>query len=257
MKFEEWMQTEGLSESTIDKYAGAIDGPLSTWSMSNKFATIPIRSILDIEQFAELFKKIASTPEFEARNKRGHHMYGAALKKYAEFLAFVSKSRRGYYVQGPYTLSITKLEAAETVEAYNPEGQEDAREKVLREVVRRRGQLRFRSKLIDVYEAKCAITGCTVLPILEAAHITPYLGPATNSVSNGLLLRADIHTLWDLGLLAIDPCSMTVWISPSVSDNTYQNLAGLTPFKPKVPSERPSLEAIKQQWSLAQQALRA
>src|ERR1700722_13744752 len=41
--------------------------------------------------------------------------------------------------------------------------------------------------------------------VLEAAHITPYMGASTNSLLNGLLLRADIHTLFNLGLISIDP----------------------------------------------------
>ena len=60
---------------------------------------------------------------------------------------------------------------------------------------------KFRDALIGAYAGRCAITGCSVLDILEAAHITPYLGPDTNHVTNGLLLRADLHTLFDTCLL--------------------------------------------------------
>lgn len=258
MEFEEWMKSNGLSESSIDKYVGAIDGPLTSWALSHNLISDPIRDILDPAEFAVVAEKIAATPEYEVRNKRGHHMYGAALKKYAEFLAGVDPIMgKGKYAQGPHSQKITVLEVAEDFQPYTPEGQEDAREKVLREIVRRRGQPQFRSKLIEAYESRCAITGCTVLPILEAAHITPYLGPATNMPSNGILLRADIHTLWDLGLLAIDPEKKTVWVSPKVADVTYQRLAGLTAFQPKQPDRRASPEALKQQWDLAQKALLA
>lgn len=65
-----------------------------------------------------------------------------------------------------------------------------------------------------------------VTALLEAAHITPYLGPDTNSITNGLLLRADLHTLWDLGLIAVNPSTRMVWVSPSVNDPTYQALSG-------------------------------
>ncbi|WP_169719739.1 HNH endonuclease, partial [Novosphingobium acidiphilum] len=56
---------------------------------------------------------------------------------------------------------------------------------------------------MKAYDGKCAVTSCAIEPLLEAAHIHPYLGPKTNHVTNGMLLRADIHTLFDLGLLAI------------------------------------------------------
>ena len=52
------------------------------------------------------------------------------------------------------------------------------------------------------YEGKCAVTGCDVPDVLQAAHIFPYMGPETNHPSNGLL-RADIHTLFDLGLIEL------------------------------------------------------
>ncbi len=55
------------------------------------------------------------------------------------------------------------------------------------------------------YEHRCVVTGCTVIAVLEAAHIRPYRRPEDNDVKNGLLLRADIHTLFDLNLLGIEP----------------------------------------------------
>jgi hypothetical protein len=85
--------------------------------------------------------------------------------------------------------------------------------------------------------------------ILEAAHVTPYLGPPTNSVSNGLLLRADIHTLWDLRLIAIDPNSMTVSVNPGLHDPSYQALAGVRPFQPVAMASRVSHLALAKQWA--------
>ncbi|HUZ56031.1 MAG TPA: HNH endonuclease [Streptosporangiaceae bacterium] len=56
--------------------------------------------------------------------------------------------------------------------------------------------------LMAAYSGRCAVTGCTVQAVLEAAHLRPYRGPDSNVTGNGLLLRADIHTLLDLQLLA-------------------------------------------------------
>lgn len=63
----------------------------------------------------------------------------------------------------------------------------------------RRGQTKFRQDLLKVY-GQCLVTGCQYEPILEAAHIEPYFLGGTFAVENGLLLRADMHTLFDLGL---------------------------------------------------------
>jgi hypothetical protein len=85
---------------------------------------------------------------------------------------------------------------------------------------------------------------------LEAAHITPYLGPDTNAIKNGILLRADIHTLWDLGLLAVDPDTGEVWVSPDVDDPTYRMLAGQPLKHPSHPAQHPAASALQQQWDL-------
>jgi predicted restriction endonuclease len=100
----------------------------------------------------------------------------------------------------------------------------DARERVLREIRARRSQKRFRDALIDAYAARCAITGCDVLDVLEAAPVTPYLGPETNHVTNALLLRADLHTLFDTNLVAVNPKALKVLVSPTIQDPAYRAL---------------------------------
>ena len=69
----------------------------------------------------------------------------------------------------------------------------------------RLGQGAFRVLVTDAYERCCAVTGEKTLPVLEAAHIRPYalLGP--HRVSNGILLRSDLHTLFDLGYVTVTP----------------------------------------------------
>ncbi|EJT85993.1 putative restriction endonuclease [Pseudomonas putida S11] len=76
---------------------------------------------------------------------------------------------------------------------FNPDDLSDARTRTLASIVRRRGQPQFRKQLLKAYQGRCAITACSLQQVLEAAHIHPYLGDATNVVSNGLLLRADVH----------------------------------------------------------------
>jgi predicted restriction endonuclease len=62
--------------------------------------------------------------------------------------------------------------------------------------------------------------------VLEAAHIVPYQGSTTNHVENGLLLRADLHTLFDLEYLAVDPSTLTIAVSPQMSGTEYAALDG-------------------------------
>jgi hypothetical protein len=129
---------------------------------------------------------------------------------------------------------------------FDPVDAKDAREKVLREIRARRGQRSFRYALIEAYDRRCAITGCDVLDVLEAAHITPYLGPETNHVTNGLLLRADLHTLFDTGLLAVDPETRQVLVAQVISDPVYRALHGKPLRAARTKASMPSQAALKQ-----------
>lgn len=102
----------------------------------------------------------------------------------------------------------------------------DERAKIYRSILQRRGQQNFRQALRDYYGDKCMITGCEILDIVEAAHINPYRGEKDHNISNGLLLRADIHTLFDLDLLGIEPNSLKIYLSESVNKNGYEKLKG-------------------------------
>lgn len=126
---------------------------------------------------------------------------------------------------------------------------EDAREKILTNIVIRRGQSGFRNSLIKAYRGCCAISGCDVPEALEAAHIHPYKGDKTNTVSNGLLLRADLHTLFDQNLIAINPTDMTVIIAAKLRNSIYYDFLGQLISLPDAPEERPSKEALKQHLS--------
>jgi putative restriction endonuclease len=69
----------------------------------------------------------------------------------------------------------------------------------------RLGQRGFRYAVTERYERRCAMTGERSLPALEAAHIKPYSNDGPHRVSNGLLLRADLHRLFDAGYITITP----------------------------------------------------
>ncbi len=67
------------------------------------------------------------------------------------------------------------------------------------------GQQAFKGLVLTSYDRRCAITGNHIGPTLEAAHIRPVALEGQNRVDNGLLLRSDVHTLFDLGYLGINP----------------------------------------------------
>lgn len=251
VEFEEWLLMQGLSQSSVRKYAGAIDGPLTKWGTEHAILTAPIRTINDPHEFADLAELIENTDIFIDRNKRGNSMYGAALNNYAKYLSAAhSSANSAAGSQGPFSAHLPAIvEAMDAEVTFEPKGIVDARLRVLRDVVRRQGQPKFRKELVAAYQGRCAITGCPLIDALEAAHITPYLGPATNHASNGLLLRADIHTLWDLGLVAVDPITFTIVIGSGINYADYQSLQGTVIFQPVQAKCRPSLAALSQHWA--------
>lgn len=133
---------------------------------------------------------------------------------------------------------------SQAIEDFNPKDIQDAREKIARLVAKRRGQPEFRKKLILAYNSRCAISGCRAIAALEAVHIVPYKGPQTNHVSNGLLLRADLHTLFDVGLLAIDSTNMTVLVHPALASTEYEIFAGKSLTIPTSAQDSPNKQAL-------------
>ena len=69
----------------------------------------------------------------------------------------------------------------------------------------RLGQGAFRVLVTDAYQRRCAVTGEKTLPVLEAAHIKPFASRGPHRVSNGILLRSDLHKLFDLGYVTVTP----------------------------------------------------
>lgn len=126
---------------------------------------------------------------------------------------------------------------------------EDERRVELRAAAVRDGQGTFRARLLDAYGRSCAITGEHTQPVLDAAHIQPYLGPRSNHVQNGLLLTNEFHTLFDLGYVTVTP-EYVVRVSPALSAD-WQNGKRYYPYDGKrlaaVPaneSERPSASVL-------------
>lgn len=68
----------------------------------------------------------------------------------------------------------------------------------------RLGQAGFRTWVLDAYGARCAITGHKIRPTLQACHIKPVACGGQHRIDNGLLLRSDVHTMFDRGYLAVD-----------------------------------------------------
>ena len=108
----------------------------------------------------------------------------------------------------------------------------------------RNGQQRFMRELLEACGGACAITRCAVPEALQAAHIIGYRGLASNVVTNGLLLRADMHLLYDSGLLTVDPDRPKVVTSTRLACSGYSELDGACLVLPRERRFEPSRDYL-------------
>ena len=115
-------------------------------------------------------------------------------------------------------------------------------------IVPRLGQGAFRISVTDAYGRACAVSGGKVLPALDAAHIRPYALGGTHSVSNGILLRRDIHSVFDAGYVTIDQSHRFVVSARVKTDfnngEEYRRMHGTRLTLPSHPSNRPEQTAL-------------
>lgn len=114
---------------------------------------------------------------------------------------------------------------------------------------RRLGQGTFRALVTDVYGRTCAVTGERALPALDAAHIRPFSEVKGHTVSNGLLLRSDVHRLFDAGYVTVTP-EYRVEASRRMREDFddgehYLRLHGASVRVPSEPSLRPAADALR------------
>lgn len=109
----------------------------------------------------------------------------------------------------------------------------------------RTGQSDFRKRLLETYGPVCAMTGPQIAETLQAAHIQPYVDAESNHICNGLILRADLHILFDLGFLTIDhSCVVRVSKKLKGRDLAIDKLDGVSANLENSKGVAPSFEAI-------------
>jgi putative restriction endonuclease len=118
----------------------------------------------------------------------------------------------------------------------------------LRLVAPRLGQGTFRVSVTDAYDRACAITSEHSLPALEAAHIRAFAHEGPHEVANGVLLRADLHRLFDKGYVTITP-DHYLEVSPRLKEHysngrSYYPLNGHALRLPNTPENRPAGEYL-------------
>jgi ferredoxin len=123
--------------------------------------------------------------------------------------------------------------------------------RVDRSVPVRERQAEFRRVLLAVYGGRCAISGCDAKLALEAAHIQPYSENAPSTIANGLLLRADIHILFDCGAIRIHPKTFRVSLSQELRGTEFEEFEGVPIALPENPNHHPNGERLRYRWNMA------
>lgn len=113
----------------------------------------------------------------------------------------------------------------------------------------RLGQSSFRVLVTDAYKRRCAMTGENTLVVLEAAHIVPYSKDGSHEIQNGMLLRADFHRLFDVGLVSVTQ-DLRIKISPKIRETYFNGKAyyrlNNQPLSvlPDLPAHRPDQDRL-------------
>jgi putative restriction endonuclease len=116
-------------------------------------------------------------------------------------------------------------------------------------VPQRLGQQSFKAVVLNAYHRQCAITGGKIRPVLQAAHIRPLPAGGEHRLDNGLLLRSDVHTLYDRGYLGVDP-QYRLLVSPRLREEfgngeQFYARAGQVIAIPERRAERPAREFLE------------
>jgi putative restriction endonuclease len=114
----------------------------------------------------------------------------------------------------------------------------------------RLGQGAFRATVMEAYDKRCAISGEKTLPVLDAAHIKPYAEAGPSVIGNGLLLRSDLHTLFDKHYLTVNADNLVIEVSPRIrkefsNGKEYYRFHGQALNRPKDKAALPAQQFLQ------------
>lgn len=193
-------------------------------------------------QGADLKDANLQSADLHEANFKGAKLHGANLKECKDIkIANWSKAEYDHKTQFPFDFNPDERGLVRTYRrgqsAIKEFGEQSIDEtdikikialiEIRKSIQKRQGQRKFRDELIKVYQGRCALTGCKVTGVIEAAHVKPYHISKENHPKNGILLRADLHTLFDLNLIVIHPETKTIEIKHSLQTSGYQKFDGI------------------------------
>jgi len=158
-----------------------------------------------------------------------------------ELLPMLSWSDDGKYIYN----SAYRIDLDESVDS-GEEWYDDLHDTTNRDIINRPWQQKLKIKLLELYNGKCAITGCNIEETLQACHITPFAKQGNSISVNGLLLRADIHSLFDAHLISINPQTFTIHTHPKLKGNYDQYDKKI--LSPRNDNRQPNYQGLNDHW---------
>lgn len=215
----EWADSSGCT--------AFIDGDMRKYcALCRTLRTVCDRLQISAEIRGSVFDKLMNTdPINEKLHEALHHALGPSLAKYmvlAPSDAYEARTGDDDHASMPIEFAAKAIRA-------------------------RRGLRRLRTMLLQAAGESCAITGACPSDLLEVAYIVPFPDGDVHSMGNTLLLRSDIHTLWDLNLVGIDPDAMEVRIAPRLHGTVYEKLDGRA-VRTRPDGARASRSAMRDRW---------
>jgi hypothetical protein len=149
---------------------------------------------------------------------------------------------------GPALAKFSGLEPLDAFEVKGDVKEDDLPTEFAAAAIRmRRGRRELRDQLLRRYGDKCAFSGGCPQDLLEVAYLVPYPTGDVHAPENAILLRSDLHTLWDLNLLGVDPSTLRVALAPNLSGSPYEKLAGRA-LTSRADGSHLSREGLAERW---------
>ena len=183
--------------------------------------------------------------------KLTYELYTAAIKSIATTgkLALSGSAHKKSAIETAIVQTLPALDYSENKKIIMEATDDKDLVSITRQLRVRRGQNKLRNNLLHLYYGKCCISGFHIGDALHACHIFLHSKTGNNHSTNALLLRSDLHDLFDAHLIGINPSTLKVHIHRSLKNTEYAQLEGRLLSKRK-DDETPNRTALKERWKL-------
>lgn len=203
-------------------------------------------SHLGQKSIQELLSKKVLVHIFTRNQDRGPFLYhGLAIPKRHE-----SVENKPIMIVWDIIRTVGERETDEEIEEIilHTEAPNDVVKEIVTTLKRLRdGQKKMKEGLIKLYDGCCCITGSGVEEVLIACHIEPHKVKGNNQSTNGLLMKAELHILFDGNLIGIEPDTLKVRVGRKLKGSEYEYLDGVT-LRTRRDGMRPDREALAERW---------